>query len=600
MSGAALRVGPTRLVRETGALVRRLAAGQRAAAVLSIAGAVSFAATIVVSAAVIGWITDGLILPRLSGDDSPLTLGRAATVLLAVAVWKSASIVLRRGAAAWWQLRSEQNLRARTVAHQLGLSLRWYASRSVGDLLSVSGNDTRQATRLLAPLPFAVGSLALLVGSMSLILTIDVTLGLLAGSVMLLVVLVDTTGSWLAFRRMEEVQSALGDVSKIAHESFDGALTVRALGREAAESERFEAASTQLRAAQVGLGRSWTGFRAVTDVAPTLGTVIVLTLGTLRAATGTVAPGQLVTVAYLLSLLVVPTRLIGYLVWDAARSLAGWRRVRTILDADDRPVHGHTQVVASTGGATITFEGVSFSYVPGHPVLRDVTMTIPAGRVVALVGPTGSGKSTVAALVARLWDPERGRVLLDGTDLRSLEPGFGPRTIAFVSQEPFLFDDTVAGNITLGDPEIGAPAVAAAVRIAQFAEVVAALPDGLATRIGERGATLSGGQQQRLGLARALARHPRLLVLDDATSAIDAEVEAEILAGLRRHRQESTVLLVASRPSTLLLSDEVIHLKDGRVREHGPHEDLLRRSAAYRALVSAYAEGTTTPGQVAR
>lgn len=586
-------VGPALLARETAGLVRRLATRQRASAVLSIVGAVSFAATIVVSASVIGWATDRLVLPALAGDEPSIGLGQAGAAILVVAVWKSASIVLRRGAAAWWQLRSEQDLRERTVRHQLGLSLRWYASRGVGELLSVSGNDTKQATRLLAPLPFAVGALVLLGGSMGLILTIDPALGLLAGGLMLLVVAVDTTGSWLAFHRMEEVQAALGNVSTIAHESFDGALTIRALGREGAESGRFGSASERLRHAQVRLGRAWTGFRAVTDLAPTLGTVTILTLGTVRAADGTIEAGQLVTVAYLLSLLVVPTRLIGYLVWDAARSLAGWRRVRTILEADDRPPHGDRELPSRAGGATVTLTEVSFAYAEGHAVLHDIDLTLEAGRTVGLVGPTGSGKSTLAALIARLWDPDRGHVLLDGIDLRTLAPGAGAATITFVSQEPFLFDDTVRGNITLGDPTIDADAIADAVSLARFEDVVAGLPEGLETRIGERGATLSGGQKQRLGLARALARRPRLIVLDDATSAIDAEVEADILTGLRLQRADATVLLIASRPSTLLLTDDVIHLDRGRVRDRGPHARLLRRSPAYAALVTAYAERAT-------
>ena len=583
-------VEPRNLLRETLRLVAHHAAGQRAASAVAIVGAISFAATIIAAAWVIGGVTERLILPALADTGTEgVTLGMAAAVIAGVALWKSLSIILRRGGATWWQLRAEQGLRRDMVAHQLGLSLRWYASRGVGDLLSVSGNDTKQSTGLLNPLPFAVGAVFLLFGSMGLILTIDVWLGLIAGLVMVLVVVIDSIGSHFAFQKMELVQHNLGNLSTVAHESFDGALTVRALGREAEESERFGATSEALRDAIIRLGRSWTAFRAVTDLGPTLGTIGILTLATVRAASGRVNPGDLVTIAYLLSLLTVPTRLIGYLVWDSARSVAGWRRVRRVLDVTDRLTHGDHPASGRPGGAAVRVEGVRFAYAEGQTILDGVDLTLEPGRTYAIVGPTGSGKSTLARLLARLWDPDAGRILLDDVDVRDLARGVVPSEIAYVPQEPFLFDDTVRGNITLGDPAIDDAQVEHAIRLARLDEVVAGLADGLETRVGERGATLSGGQQQRLGLARALAREPRMIVLDDATSAIDAEVESEILAGLRDASLRSTVVMVAARTSTISLADEVVHLVGGRVADRGTHPELVERSPAYAALVEAYA-----------
>jgi len=596
--------GPRSLTVEATRLALRHARGQRAAATLSILGAVSFAATIVVSAQVIGWITEEVVIPALAGGTAGgVTVGTATVVLAAVAAWRAASIVIRRAAASWWQLRSEQGLRREVVLHQLGLSLRWYASRGVGDLLAVSGNDTKKATGLLAPLPFALGSVALLVGSMTLIVTIDLRLGLIAGAVMAAVVAIDAVGSWLAFRHMQHVQAAVGHLATVAHESFDGALTVRALGREHEETERFRAASQEHRDAAVRLGRSWTAFRAVTDLAPTLGTIGILTLATSLAASATIAPSQLVTIAYLLSLLIVPTRLIGYLIWDSAQSVAGWRRVRTVLDVDERPAYGPITAdgrvdshgrTADDEPALLRFDRVSFAYVEGRPILRDVDVELTAGRTYALVGPTGSGKSTLARLLARLWDPDTGSVLMNGSDLRSFAPGVVASRVAYVAQEPFLFDDTVRENITLGDPAITDDGVARAVRLSRLDDVIASLPSGLDTHIGERGTTLSGGQQQRIGLARALARQPQVLVLDDATSAIDAELESEILDGLDGAtdgggRGPMTVVMVAARLSTIVLADTVILLADGRILDHGTHEDLAARSERYGSLVEAYA-----------
>lgn len=559
--------------------------------------------TIVVSARVIGWITEEVVIPAFApGSTGEVPVGTAAAVLLGVAVWRSSSIVLRRGAAAWWQLRTEQGLRREVVAHQLGLSLRWYASRGVGDLLAVSGNDTKKSTGLLAPLPFALGSMLLLVGSMTLILTIDVRLGLIAGSVMASVVAVDAVGSWRAFRNMEAVQRAVGRVAGVAHESFDGALTIRALGREEEEVARFREVSAGHRDALIRLGRSWTGFRAATDLIPTIGTLVLLAGATVLAADGRIRPSDLVTIAYLLSLLVVPTRLIGYLIWDAAQSVAGWRRVRTVLDVTDRPTYGtraalgvRTTTVPSADPAPILrLEGVTFAYATDRPVVHDLDLSLEAGRSYAIVGATGSGKSTLTRLLCHLWEPDAGRVLLDGTDVREFAHGELATVVAYVAQEPFLFDRTICENITLGDPDIEATALDDAVRLARLDEFVAGLPDGLETTIGERGTQLSGGQQQRIGLARALARRPSVLVLDDATSAIDAEIESEILAGLRTvttggDGRPMTVVLVAARPSSIAAAEVVVHLDGGRIASQGPHERLVRTSPAYAALVEAYA-----------
>jgi ABC-type multidrug transport system fused ATPase/permease subunit len=213
---------------------------------------------------------------------------------------------------------------------------------------------------------------------------------------------------------------------------------------------------------------------------------------------------------------------------------------------------------------------------------------------VAVVGATASGKSTLTSLVTRLVDPDTGAVRVDGKDLRDLAPGELAAHVALVPQSAFLFDDTVRGNVTLGE-EVADEEVWEALRTAQADGFVAALPHGLDSRLGERGTTLSGGQRQRLSLARALVRHPRLLVLDDATSAVDPEVEGRILAGMRRRGGDSTLLLIAYRKATIALADEVLFLEGGRIADRGTHDDLIVRNPAYATLVNAYqAEGATT------
>jgi ATP-binding cassette, subfamily B, bacterial len=570
---------------------------QPVAFTLAAGGAVAFTSAIIGNAVIIGWITDEVIVPVV-GEGQPVggRLRTAVLLIAAVAVFKAVGIVLRRTAAGWLQFGAQTRLRKRLIGHQLGLSLRWYGMRGVGDLLSVSDVDTRQATFVLAPLPFATGVVALLFGSAAVILVTDPLLGGLALFLLVLVVGLDLRGSWRTFEAMEEAQRRRGAVAEVAHESFDGALTVKALGREDLEVARFSTAVYDLRDQLVRVGRVWTGYRAITEGLPAIGIVVILIVGTVRIAAGLLTTGELVRVAYLLSLLAVPIRMLGYLTWETAQSVAGWRRVEEILETDELVTFGTTPAVSDGTAASLDASGVSFAYDPAIPVLQDLDLDLPAGRTLAIVGSTGSGKSTLALLLARLWDPDDGQLRLDRRDLRDLAPGVLPSEVAYVSQDTFLFDDTVAGNVAL-HLDVDTSRIEEALRLAAADRFVAELPEGLLTPLGERGATLSGGQQQRIALARALVRRPRMLILDDATSAVDPTVEATILRGLKRAELPSTVVVVAYRRSSIVLADEVIYVEAGRVRAQGPHEQLLATEPGYARLLEAYEHDTREVGE---
>ena len=555
---------------------------------LAVAGAILFVSAIVASAVVVGGITDAVILPVLQdGEPIDATIWQAVGLILGVAVWKSVGITLRRAAAGWLQYGTRSDARKRLIHHQMRLDLAWHDRRSTGDLLSVSEVDTNQGTFVLAPLPYATGSFLLLVGTVVLVAWMDPLLSVVIFIGLTLIVAIDIHGAFRTFEPFVDVQNERGVVGDIAHESIDGALTIKALGRGEEETQRFAESANRLRDKIIYVNSVWVGYRAVVESLPSLLTLALLVFGVFRLTAGAVTAGDLVTISYLLSLMTMPISLLGFVIWEMAHSLAAWRRVQEVLDADDLVEHGDTIATQDATGGSVDSARVTFGYAGGEQVLTDVDLEIPGGRTVAVVGPTGSGKTTLVLLLARLWDPIAGSIELDGRDLRDFAPAELAGEVALVSQESFLFDDTIEGNITLG-LDIPKEDVAEAAHLAGAARFIEELDYGYDTRIGERGTSLSGGQRQRVALARALVRRPRVLVLDDATSAVDPSVEIEILKGLRRSELPSTVIIVAYRRSSISLADEVIFIEDGRVVAQGTHEELMATTPRYVRILSAY------------
>lgn len=557
---------------------------------LAVLGAALYAGAIIAASQVIGWVTDTAIIPVLS-EGEPLRGKLPAVVgaIMGVAVWKAAAIVLRRNAAGFLQFKTQQDVREHLIEHQLRLELAWFGRQSVGDLLSVADNDARQATGVLAPFPYASGVSLLLIGTVILSLFIDPWIGVVVLVGLGTIVIIEVRAAVTVYPFWEGIQDQLGQVSRVAHESFDGALTIKALGREDHEIGRLRGESDELRDRITHVNVMWETYRVIITALMPATSLVLLVVGAVRVDAGAVTPGDVVSALYLLGLLAFPVQLIAFVLFDMAASIPAQRRVQAVLDVEEMVEYGAEVADAGSGPAPVEGEEVTFGYEGGSVVLDRVALDIPAGKTVAVVGPTGSGKSTLTLLLARLWDPGSGRIRIDGRDLRSFARHELPREVAFVSQSSFLFDDTVTGNITLGG-DFRPEAVVDAARTAGADEFIRELPEGYDTRIGERGAALSGGQRQRVALARALIRRPRLLILDDATSAVDPSVEAQILRRLRSADLPSTVVLVAYRPSSIRLADEVVFVDEGRVMAQGTHEEMMASQPGYARLVRAYEE----------
>ncbi|NUP65893.1 MAG: ABC transporter ATP-binding protein [Nonomuraea sp.] len=554
-------------------------------AVAALASAV-YGGMTVASAWALGWATQNVVLPAFDkGETAAGALWTGALLIVGTALLKAIGVAGRRILAGVVQYRMQARSRRDVTKQYLRLPLSWHHRHPTGQLLSNASADAEAAWAPLAPLPMAVGVLVMLFTAAIAMVFTDTVLALVGFLIFPAIAVLNLVYQRRLSPLATRAQQLRAEVSEIAHESFDGALVIKTLGREELETDRFRRRAHELRDANIAVGRVRGLFDPMLEALPTLGVLAVLAVGAMRLSTGAIDSGDLVQVAYLFTLLAFPIRALGWVLAELPRSVVGWQRVQAVLDAEGSMEYGES-AATSAEPAELTVSGVSYAYGESE-VLHDVTFDVPAGRTVALVGPTGSGKSTLVQLLVRLVDPGSGRVLLDGVDVRDLAYGSIAGSVALVPQQTFLFDDTVRGNVALG-LDVGDEDVWAALRVAQADGFVGRLGEGLGTRVGERGASLSGGQRQRVALARAVVRRPRLLILDDATSSVDPQVEAKILRGLRDNAESSTVVVVAYRMATIALADEVVYLDHGRVVDRGSHDDLLARCEGYRNLVTAY------------
>ena len=536
-----------------------------------------------------------------------LTLIAGAIALAVCARW--GLTYWRRMIAGRVSLATEYDLRERLYAHLQQLELGFFDHQQTGQLMSRATVDL-QAVRFFLGygLVFILQSALTIVLAGIAMVVINPKLGLISLVPVPFVVVISQRYGRSARPAIQEVQQRIAELTADAEENISGVRVVKSFAREPLQLRRFEGAVGRVFDQAMVATRLEAKYNPMIGFLPQLGLAAVLLIGGLAVIHGHLSLGQFTAFYFYLAMLIGPMRSLGVTLGLAQRATASGARIFQVLDREPRLLEPPHAPELPPGDGHIHLEGVSLRYdtprgelsgagsMNGRvrddrsqalrgAVLEDVDLDIPAGRTVALVGATGSGKTSLVALFSRLYDATSGHVYLDGADVRTVSLGSLRRAVAVVSDDPFLFSATVAENIAYGRPQASEAEIEQAARQAQAYEFVQRLPDGFQTRVGERGLTLSGGQRQRLAIARALLTNPRVLILDDATSSVDSSTERSIKLALAAAMRGRTTLIIAHRLSTIALADEIVVLDHGRIAARGSHEELLEVSELYAEIV---------------
>ena len=486
---------------------------------------------------------------------------------------------------------SDARIRDALFAHALRLDAAYHDRVGPGELLSRASSDSQHIARMMDAIGHTIGYVLTVVAVAVVMLVLDPGLAL----VVLIPLPVVSVAAWLYSRRYDtgtqRLQEAWGEASTLVEETVSGIRVVKGLGAGDALSGRFRDRSDEVLRRALELARLDAVFNPFLEMLPLIGIAAVLWLGGRSVIAGDLSLGSFVAFNAYVVMLVWPLRVLGQRVTTVQKALAASARIAEVLEVEPRLQEPrHPRELERPPRGDVELAGVRFGHEGDHAVLDGLDLHVAPGESLALVGATGSGKSTVAGLLARLYDPEGGRVLLDGVDLRELRLADVRRAVALVFEETFLFSESVAENIRVGRPDAADEDVERAAGLAGAAEFIAGLPDGYETVLGEHGFSLSGGQRQRIAIARAILADPAVLVLDDATSAVDATKEHEIRSQLATVMRGRTTLVIAHRPATIALADRVAVLHAGRIVEEGTHEELLRGSPRYRDLLALESE----------
>ncbi len=552
--------------------------------------ALAFGGAIVASAAQVAvplvarQIVDGVVLSRSS------TLAPWLAALLGLSAVAFLGAYLRRYRGGRVALDVQYDLRNAMHDHLQRLDLATLDEMSTGQLVGRANSDSTLVQGLLGFLPMMSGNVLLMVLSIAAMLYLSPLLALVSLVVAPALLVVSYKMRWQIFPATWDGQQKEGEVAQIVDEDVSGVRLVKAFGQEHRELERLAGAAGALYGSQMRAVRLQSRYQPLLEAIPALGQVGVLALGGYLALHHEITLGTFLAFSTYVTQLLAPARMLAGVLTIAQQARAGVERIFQLLDLSPAIADSPDAVTLDRVQGAVSFHEVELAYGDGPAVLRGFDLEIAPGEVVALVGPSGSGKSSAAALLPRFRDPTAGSVTVDGHDVRDLTLASLRRAIGFVFEDSFLFSDSVRANIAYGNPDATDAAIEAAARVAQAHDFVEQLPRGYDTTVGERGLSLSGGQRQRIALARALVHDPRILVLDDATSAVDAQVEEAILAGLREVMRGRTTLLVAHRRSTLHLADRIAVLENGRVADVGTHDELFARCPQYRTMLTGLDE----------
>jgi ATP-binding cassette subfamily B protein len=540
----------------------------------------SLAASVVLA---IGSQAAGMAVPALTGlviDDAIANRDERELVflvsLVAVAgLARGLFLMGRRFIAGRQALGVEFDMRNALYTHLLRLSWGFYDRHQTGQLMSRATVDLQGVRFFLGyGLIFFGQHILTIVAVTAILFVYDWELALIALAITPVLVAVAYLYSRASHPILKDVQQRLADMTTVAEESIVGVNVVKAFAQERREEAKFEGRSEAVFDQSLRATRQRAFYVPVLSFLPLLTQGAVLLAGGHRVVSGNLSLGAFIAFNVYVLMLVMPLRMLGMWIGQAQRAAASGERIFEILDEPEEVADSPDATSLPPGDGRLRFESVTFGYDPERPVLKDIDLDIEPGTTVALIGHTGSGKTTLTALVPRFYDVQHGRVLMDGADVRNVRLADLRRAIGIVSQDPFLFSATVRENIAFGAPGAGEEEIERAARMAQADEFIIELPEGYDTVIGERGITLSGGQRQRLAISRAILVDPRVLVLDDATASVDATTEARIRLGLREAMRGRTTLIVAHRLSTISLADEIVVLDHGRVSARGTREEL--------------------------
>lgn len=492
----------------------------------------------------------------------------------------------RRRSAFAISLRAEAELRRRLFDHLQRLHFGYHDSAQIGELMARVSIDAKQVQMLLVFIPIAGANFVMVAGVAVVLFVVNAKLAVVAlASLPVLLVLATRFSSMLHPVAMG-LQERLAGVSHVVEESLSGVRVVKGFGAEEMQNQRLVEAADGVYERGMALARLRATFNPLLEMLPTLSLVAVLYVGGREVIGGRLSVAELIAFNTYILMLVFPLRMTSFMVAQISRAAASAQRVYEILATAPEIVERKDARPLPEGRGEVRFEGVTFGYVEGSPILRDLDLVIAPGESVALVGATGTGKSTVARLVPRFYDVDAGRVLIDGVDVRDLRLSDLRDAVGLVFEDTFLFTDTVHANIGFAEDHATDADIERAARLAGADEFIDALADGYDSILGEHGYSLSGGQRQRVAIARAILADPRVLILDDATSSVDPTKEHEIRDALREVMRDRTTIIIAHRPATIALADRVVLLHDGKVAAEGTHRELLATSAAYRTVLA--------------